>query len=119
MGEEQEKEDWKSVKIKAGTKEKLEDMGVGIGKAVEMLVDARQGAVSAKIEDITEITGEIAEILLSSGLLDIKFRGGGVDDVSMDGDCITIHGYVKAGIPEEGVRQEIFEAIKRGLEGQA
>ena len=119
MGEEQEKEDWKSVKIRAGTKDKLEEMGVGIGKAVEMLVEARQEAVSAKIEDITDITGEIAEILLSSGLLDIKFRGGGIDDVSMEDDCITIHGYVKAGIPEDGVRQEIFEAIKRGLEGEA
>ena len=119
MSEKQKKEDWKSIKIKAGTKEELEDMGVGISKAVEMLVTARKDAVTGKIEDISGITEEIADILFESGLLDIKFKGSGIESVSMEGDCIVIHGYIKAGITDEGARQEIFEVMKRGwMEGK-
>lgn len=117
-GEEQKKDDWKSVKIKASTKEGLEEMGVGIGKAVEMLVEAKRSAVTDKIDDISGITEEIADILLESGLLDITFRGSGVEKVSMEDDCIIVHGYIRAGIVDDNARQEIFEVIKRGLEGE-
>jgi len=120
LSEEQRKtEEWKSIKVKANTKEKLEDMGVGIGRAVEILVEAKRQAVSDKIGDLGEITGDIADILLSSGMLDIKFRGSGVDDVSIDGDCIVIRGFIKAGIADEDAREEIYRVIKDGLEGKA
>jgi len=120
LSDEQKKaEDWKSIKVKAETKDKLEDMGVGIGKAVEILIDAKQRAVSDKIGDISEITGEIADILLESGMLDIKFKGSGIDDVSIDDDCIIIRGFIKAGISDINAREEIYRVIKDGLEGKA
>lgn len=120
MSEEQKKpKDWKSIKVKADTKEKLEDMGVGIGRAVEILVEAKQKAISGKIDDLSGITGDIADILFSSGMLDIKFRGSGVDDVSIDGDCVVIRGFIKAGIADEDAREEIYRVIKDGLERQA
>ncbi|GAG77682.1 unnamed protein product, partial [marine sediment metagenome] len=115
LSDEGQKKDWKSIRVKANTKDKLEDMGVGISKAVEMLVEMRQKAVTDKIEDIGEITGDIANILFESGLFDIKFRGSGLDNVSIEGDCVIIHGFIKVGIADEGARQEIYEAIKDGL----
>lgn len=119
MSEEQKKpEDWKSIKVKAETKEKLEDMGVGIGKAVEILVEAKQKAISGKIGDLSDITGDIADILLSSGMLDIKFMGSGIDDVSMEDDCIVIRGFIKAGISDADAREEVYRVIKDGLERQ-
>jgi len=120
LSKEQKKpEDWKSIKIKADTKEKLEDMGVGIGRAVEILVEAKRQAVSDKIGNISELTGDIADILLSSGMLDIKFRGSGIDDVSIDGDCVVIRGFIKAGISDADAREEIYRVMKDGLERQA
>jgi len=119
LSEEQKKpEDWKSIKVKAETKEKLEDMGVGIGKAVEILVEAKQKAISGKIGDLSDITGDIADILLSSGMLDIKFMGSGIDDVSMEDDCIVIRGFIKAGISDTDAREEVYRVIKDGLERQ-
>ena len=122
-GKEQEGKKYESIKVKTETREKLREaakgMDVGIGAAVEILVDARQKAISDKIGDISGITGEIADILLESGLLDIKFKGSGIDNVSMEDDCIIIHGFIKAGVADEDARLEIFEVIRRGLEGEA
>jgi len=119
LSEEQKKpEDWKSIKVKADTKEKLEDMGVGIGKAVEILVEAKRQAVSDKIGDLGKITGDIADILLSSGMLDIKFMGSGIDDVSIEDECVVIRGFIKAGISDADAREEIYRVIKDGLERQ-
>ena len=117
---EQEEKKWESIKVKTATREKLrvaaKDMGVGIGKAVETLVEAREQAITKKIEDIGEIGDEIAGIILESGLFDIKFRGAGVETASVDGDCLFIHGYVSVEIPDESAREEILKVIKDGLE---
>ena len=120
-GEEQEREPFKSIKVKESTREGLrelaKDMGVGIGKAVDILVETRQTAITKKIEDISEISDEIAEILLSSGLLDIKFEGAGVETVNLEGDSILVHGFIRVGIADDDARQEIYEVLKGGLEG--
>ncbi len=122
-GKEQKGKKYESIKVKVETREKLRDaaegMGVGIGKAVEILVETRQQAISDKIGDLNEITGEIADILLSSGMLDVKFKGSGIDSVTMEDDCVIIHGFIKAGITDADAREEIFRVIKDGLEGKA
>lgn len=122
-GEEQKKEGFKSIKVKEGVYEELKEtgkeMGVGIGKAVEILVDAKRAAVTKKIEDISEISEEIADILLESGLLDIKFRGAGIENASIDGDCLFIHGYISVQIPDASARKEIYEVLIGGLEREA
>ena len=118
-----EGDEWTSIKVKKEVRDKLREnaqaMGVGVGKAVEILVEARQEAISQKIENIEEIGNEIADILLSSGLLDIKFRGAGVEDINIDDKCIYIHGFIKIEIPDEKARLEIYRVIKDGMEGKA
>ena len=122
-GKEQAEKKWESIKVKTATREKLrsaaKNMGVGIGAAVETLVEAREKAITQKIEDIGEIGDEIASIILDSGLFDIKFRGAGVETASVDGDCLLIHGYISVEIPDEDAREKILEVIKGGLEGEA
>ena len=121
-GEEQKKKEWQSIKVEKGVHENLKDlskdMGVGIGKAVEVLVETRRSAVTKKIEDISEISGEIADILLESGLLDIKFKGAGIENASIDGDCLFIHGYISVEIPDASARKEIYEVLSNGMERQ-
>ena len=120
-GEKKEKK-YESIKVKVETREKLRDaaegMDVGIGKAVEILVNARRDAITDKIGDLGEITGEIADVLLSSGMLDIKFKGSGIDDVSIEDDCVVIRGFIRAGISDKNAREEIYKVIKDGLERQ-
>ena len=110
------KEPWKSIKVKEGTYDKLQGMGQGIGNAVEILVSAKKDAVSKKMGDISDISSELADIMFSSGIFDIKFGGSGIDNIEMAGDGITIHGFITIGIADQDAREEVYKVLKDGLE---
>jgi len=120
MTEKKQEKKYESIKVKLDTREKLkgaaDSMGVGIGKAVEMLVDAREQAIAQKVEDIGELANEVADILLDSGLLDVKFRGAGVEDAELSDNCLVIRGFIKIEIPDENARKEILGVLRTGLE---
>jgi len=105
-------DEWKTIKIKRETYEELKRMGEGISKAVETLVKAQKEAFQRKIEDIEETAGEIADILLRSGIFDIKFRGAGISGVEEDGTILRIRGFVNIDIPNDEARTEIIRVLK-------
>ena len=105
-------EDWKTIKVRKETYEELKRMGEGISKAVDTLVKAQKEAFQKKIEDIEETAGEIADILLRSGIFDIKFRGAGINGVEEDGTILRIRGFVNIDIPNDEARAEIVRLLR-------
>lgn len=121
-GKDEKKKDWTSIKIEEATRGKLrgfsKDIGVGVGEAVKVLIEAKEQAVTEKIEDISQIASGIADIILSSGLLDVKFRGGGIDNAKIDDSCLVIHGFIKVEIPDKAARESILDLITGKLQGK-
>lgn len=117
MSSEQEKkrEDFRSVKVKESTYEDLKGMGMGISKAMEVLVSAKKDAVAKKMDNLTEISSELADIMFTSGVFDIKFRGSGVENVELQDDGITIRGFITVGISDRDAREEVYRVISEGL----
>lgn len=113
MGEE-EKESWKSIKVKEKVYEDLKRMGVGIGKAVEILAKSQKEEIESKIEDIKGVGADIAEIMFEHGIFDIRFAGAGFHDVIEDGDILQIRGFVNVVVPNEEARAKIIETLKGG-----
>jgi len=116
MSDEKKEDKWASLKIKRETKEKLKDMGIGISRAVDKIVEAKEQVVKEKVQDIAEVGEDIANVLIQSGLFDIKFRGGRITGVSEDGEEIKIDGYFLIGISDKDVREEIVDIIKGMIE---
>lgn len=112
MSEEKEPDEWKSIKIKEKVYESLKKMGKGISGAVEILVKDQQEKIERKIEDVKEISNELAAIMLEQGIFDIRFKGAGVSDVIEDGDTITVRGFINVLIPNQEARQRIIEVLK-------
>lgn len=114
------KDEWTSIKIREETRGKLrdfgKDIGVGVGEAVKILIEAKEQAIAGKIADIDEIASELGDILLSSGLFDIKFRGGGVDNIKTDDSCLIIHGFIRVEIPDEAARENILKLMTEQLQ---
>lgn len=118
MSEEDEKKEqkYKSIKVKEKTYKEIKDMGKGISGAIEMLVEGRQRAVTDKIEGISDVAEEIADIMFASGFFDIKFGGGEIESIEEVGNNIVLRGFINIGIEDGGARAEVLEALKDGLE---
>jgi len=110
---------WKSVKIKESTYKDLQDMGQGIGKAVDILVSAKKEAVSKKMDDVAGVSAELAEIMLASGMFDIKFKNSGIESIDLEDDSVTIHGFITVGITDKNAREEVYRVLSDGLERKA
>ena len=122
MGEEQKKkksEAFKSIKVKESTYDELQSMGQGISKAVDILISAKKEAVGAKIGDISEMSSELADVMLASGIFDVKFKGSGIEDIELKDDNIMIHGFITISIADEDVREEVYRVLSDGLERKA
>lgn len=117
--EKKKSEAFKSIKVKESTYDELQSMGQGISKAVEILVSAKKESVGAKIDDISEISAELADIMFASGVFDIKFKGSGIENVEMDDDSVTIHGFIAVGIADRDAREEVYRVLSDGLERKA
>ena len=118
MSKEQEKkksEPFKSIKVRESTYDELQDMGQGISKAVEILVSAKKEAVKMKMDDIDEMSSELADIIFASGMFDIKFKGSGIENVELEGDGITIRGFITVGISDADAREEVYRVLSDGL----
>jgi len=105
-------EEYKSIKVKGRVYKDLKRMGKGIGKAVEILVDSQKIEIEQKIEDVTGLGSEIAAIMLEHGIFDIRFKGAGIQDVTENGDMLTIRGFVNIVINNEEARERIIEALQ-------
>ena len=105
-------DEWKTIKVKKETYEELKRMGEGISRAVDTLVKAQKEAFQKKIEDIEETAGEIADILLRSGIFDVKFRGAGISGVEEDGTILRVRGFVNIDIPNDEARAEIVRLLR-------
>lgn len=110
-GNEKKAKEWKTIKVTAETKEALEKMGLGIGKAVTVLVKQRQAALEKKMEEVEALGTDIADILAQSGFFDVKLLGGSITDVKEDDTIITIHGYFSIDIPNDDARERIIERL--------
>jgi len=118
LSEEHEKkksEPFKSIKVRESTYDELQDMGQGISKAVEMLVSAKKEAVKTKMDDITDMSSELADIIFASGMFDIKFKGSGIENVELESDGVTIYGFIAVGIADADAREEIYRVLLDGL----
>lgn len=112
---EKKSEAFKSIKVRESTYDELQDMGQGISKAVEMLVSAKKEAVKTKMDDITDMSSELADIIFASGMFDIKFKGSGIESVELESDGVTIHGFIAVGIADVDAREEIYRVLSDGL----
>lgn len=113
--QEKKSEGFKSIKVKESTYDDLKGMGRGISEAVDILVSAKKEAVDMKINDITEMSSELVDIMFASGVFDIKFKGSGVESVEMKDDSIIIHGFIAVGIADEDAREEVYRVLSDGL----
>lgn len=111
MGEPKEREGWKSIKIRESTYEELKKMGEGISKAVEILVEDKKSRIKRKIQDVKNISNDIAQILLEHGVFDIRFTGAGIQSVREDGDVVNITGVVGLRIPNSEARNKIVQVL--------
>ena len=117
--EKPKREDFKSIKVKESTYEEIKGMGVGISKAMELLVSAKKDAVTKKMGDLTEISSELVDIMLASGVFDIKFRGSGLESIELQDDGIIIRGFITVGISDKDAREEVYRVLSDGLERKA
>jgi len=105
---------WRSIKVKEETYEGLKKLGMGIGKAVDLLLKVQREKVERTLSDIESLGRELADKLLDAGVFDIRFKGAKVEEVIEEGDCITMRGSVTIQIPSEELRQRIVEVIRGG-----
>lgn len=111
-------DEWKTIKVKKETYEELKKMDEGISKAVDMLVKAQKEALQRKIIDLEKSAGEIADILLRSGIFSVKFRGAGISGLEENGSILTIRGFINIDIPNPEARAEIVRILKGGEEDE-
>ncbi|MCJ7759911.1 hypothetical protein MUP59_02055 [Candidatus Bathyarchaeota archaeon] len=109
---EKDKQERKTIKVAPETHKKLEEMGVGIGKAVDILVEERAQQVAEKVEEISELGAQIGEILLAHGVFDIRFAGAAIQNVDVQGENLEITCLLKIAVPDEEVRKAIIDAVK-------
>ena len=105
-------EKWRTIKVKKETYEQLKKMGVGIGRAVDLLVRLQKKKLERKIEDIREAASEIADILVEHGLFSIRVGSCGIESVEVEGDQVYVKGYANLIIPDEEVRNKIIEILR-------
>jgi len=109
---EKDKPKLKSIKVPEETHKQLEEMGVGISKAVEILAEEGTEAVEKKIEEISQLGEELGTILLERGLFDIRFAGASIVDIKEDGEIVDINARIKIAIADEEARKAVIEALK-------
>jgi len=105
--------EWTTIKIGKETKEKIEKMGKGIGKAIETLVEEKEDAVSKHLEEIKDMSDELVEELMASGFLDIRFAGISMDDIAEEGSQIVVKGTVRVEIPDEHTRKTVINILAK------
>jgi len=108
--------EFKTIKVRKETYDELKRLGVGISKAVEILVEEQKHRIQRKIDDIRAVGKDIANILLEHGVFDIRFKGAEITDVQVDGDTIYITARAGVSIPNEEARMKILEVIGVGGE---
>ena len=107
-------DEWQTIKVKDRVYKELKDMGIGISKAVEVLVDMQKQAIENKIADIKSLGNDIAEILFKYGVFDIRFAGAGIQNITEQGDTLQSRGFVNIKIPNAEARAKIIELLKGG-----
>jgi len=105
--------EWATIKIKKEVKKKIEEMGLGISRAVEKLVEMKEKAIKESMRDFEEMGQQLADIILQSGLFDIKIKGGGIIGVEEEGEDIVITGVIRIGVPDPDIRASIKEVLQR------
>jgi len=109
---EKDKPKQKSIKVSEETHKQLEEMGIGISKAVEILAEEGTEAVEKKIEEISQLGEELGTIMLERGLFDIRFAGASITDVKEDGEIVDINARIKIAISDDKARKAVIEALK-------
>lgn len=107
------RKEYKSIKVPEETYKDLKDLGKGIGKAVEVLVDEQKERFTEQIENIEGIADDLAEVIFESGIFDIKFKGMAIEEIEEVGDLLRIKGVVRVEIPNEDARYQIMTILKR------
>jgi len=106
------KPELKSIKVPEEVHKDLKDMGVGISKAVELLVEEKKQAITEKVEEISELGTELGQIVADYGLFDLKFAGASIETIDEIGEMLDITAHIKIILPDADVRQRIMEALK-------
>lgn len=117
MGRKEMTKEYQSIKVRKDVYDDLKRMGVGIGKAIEILVKTQQEQITRKIENIEAVSNDIVELMLQHGVFDIRFAGAGINSVVEADKVVQINGYVNISIPNEEARTKLVE-ILRGEEGE-
>lgn len=103
--------EWKSVKVKEDIYNQLKESGIGIGKAIEVLVTEQKKKVVEKFESIEQLSKEIGNIMLTEGFFDIKFKGMTALDVTEEDNNLIVTGMIKIQINNKDARRKIKELL--------
>jgi len=103
---------YRTVKVTEDVYRSLKDMGVGISKALEIMVKTQKSAIESKVKNIEASAQEIAQLMFQKGIFDVRFRGGGVSSVEEDGDSLIIYGFAKLSIPNDELRAKVKEVLE-------
>jgi len=104
--------EYKSVKIKSDVYKQIKEMGVGISKAVELLLKEQEKKIEEKFADLEEIAGELGKIMIEEGFFSIKFKGFKISEVKEVGEDVVISGTVAIGINNANARKLLIEKLK-------
>jgi predicted CopG family antitoxin len=104
---------FRTIKVSEDVYEDLKRMGIGISRALEIIVKSQRSVIESKMGEIERSANEIARLMLERGFFDIRLRGVGVSSVEEQDDSLIVYGYCKISIPDGDLRSK----IKNVLEG--
>ena len=106
-----EMSEWKSIKVRKEIYEKLKGMGVGISKAIEILVKAQKKQIERRFVELEKAADELVKYMFEKGVFDIKITGASVTSVEEIGSTVRIEGCIDVYIPDEDIRRKIVEML--------
>ena len=109
--------EWKSVKIKGETYERLKKLGgESISKSIDDLIGAAQSRFEETISDAKSAAQDIANYLVTHGYFDIRFRNLAISNVSVQGDVLHLRLLAEIKVPNKEVLEKIVGILKdRGV----
>lgn len=71
------------------------------------------------MQDLADISEDLADIILESGLFDIKFEGAAIESIKENGDSLDLYAKIRIGIPDDEARAKVLEALNPQKEEEA
>jgi len=103
---------WRTIKVRENTYKRLRGLGMGIDRAIRVLLASRARAIEEKLTEMREVGGDLVSAIMSAGLFRIRFKDFGIKRVLEDGNDLTLEGFITLTVPDPDLREKIKEAVR-------